>query len=92
MSRHRNVRNLDEDDYYDDDYYDDYYEEDYDEDEYYLEQQREKERKAKLEAEKKAKASSFAGKVRRFTPADALARAKKNAEGKKEGRRFANTI
>jgi hypothetical protein len=43
-------------------------------------------------AEKKAKASSFAGKVRRFTPADALARAKKNAEGKKEGRRFANTI
>ena len=57
MSRHRNIRNLDEDDYYDDDY-DDYYEEDYDdEDEYYLEQQREKERKAKLEAEKKAKAN-----------------------------------
>ena len=58
MSRHRNIRNLDQDDYYDDDYYDDdYYEEEYDEDEYYLEQQREKERKAKLEAEKKAKAN-----------------------------------
>lgn len=54
MSRHRNIRNLDEEDYYDDDAY---YEEDYDEDEYYLEQQREKERKAKLEAEKKAKAN-----------------------------------
>ena len=52
MSRHRNVRNLEEDDYYDDD--DDGY---YDEDEYYLEQQREKERKAKLEAAKKAKAN-----------------------------------
>lgn len=55
MSRHRNIRNLDEDDYYDDDY-DDYYE-DCDDDEYFLEQQREKERKAKLEAEKKAKAN-----------------------------------
>lgn len=52
MSRHRNIRNLDEDDYYDD------YDEDgeyYDEDDYYLEQQREKERKAKEDAEKKAK-------------------------------------
>ena len=49
MSRHRNIRNLDEDDYYDDDYYDE------DEDEYYLEQQREKERKQKVEAAKKAK-------------------------------------
>ena len=54
MSRHRNVRNLDEDDYYDEDY-DDYYDEDYDEDEYYLEQQREKERKQKADAAKKAK-------------------------------------
>lgn len=53
MSRHRNIRNLDEDDYYDDDYYDD--DEYYDEDEYYLEQQREKERKQKEEAAKKAK-------------------------------------
>ena len=52
MSRHRNVRNL-EDDYYDDDYYDD--DEYYDEDEYYLEQQREQERKKKEEAETKAK-------------------------------------
>ena len=49
MSRHRNIRNLDEDDYYDD------YDEDYDEDDYYLEQQREKERKQKEEAAKKAK-------------------------------------
>ncbi|KAL7546769.1 hypothetical protein ACHAWF_010103 [Thalassiosira exigua] len=47
MSRHRNIRNLDEDDYYDD-YYDD-------EDDYYLEQQREKERKQKEEAARKAK-------------------------------------
>ena len=56
MSRHRNIRNLDEDDYYDD-YDDDYYEDDeyYDEDEYYLEQQREQERKKKEEAERKAK-------------------------------------
>jgi len=53
MSRHRNIRNLDEDDYYDDDYYDD--DEYYDEDEYYLEQQREQERKKKEEAERKAK-------------------------------------
>lgn len=55
MSRHRNVRNLDEEDYYDDDdggYYDD---EDYDEDAYYLEQQREKERRQKEEAAKKVK-------------------------------------
>lgn len=50
MSRHRNVRNLDEDDYYDD-----YYDEDYDEEEYYLELQREKERKQKEAAAKKAK-------------------------------------
>ncbi|KAL7528501.1 hypothetical protein ACHAXR_004411 [Thalassiosira sp. AJA248-18] len=50
MSRHRNIRNLDEDDYYDD-----YYDEDYDEDEYFLEQQREKERKRKEDAAKKAK-------------------------------------
>lgn len=49
MSRHRNIRNLDEDDYYYDD--DEYY----DEDEYYLEQQREQERKKKEEAERKAK-------------------------------------
>lgn len=49
MSRHRNIRNLDEDDYYDD-YYDDE-----DEDEYYLEQQREKERKQKEEKAKKVK-------------------------------------
>ncbi|KAL7520349.1 hypothetical protein ACHAWX_005077 [Stephanocyclus meneghinianus] len=48
MSRHRNIRNLEEDDYYDDYDYDD-------EDDYYLEQQREKERKAKIEAERKAK-------------------------------------
>jgi len=49
MSRHRNMHNLDEDDYgYDDDYYYD------DDDEYYLEQQREKERKAKAAAAKKA--------------------------------------
>ena len=53
MSRHRNFRNLDEDDYYDDDYYDD--DEYYDEDEYYIEQQREQERKKKEEAERKAK-------------------------------------
>eukprot|EP00584_Thalassiosira_punctigera_P005859 CAMPEP_0172539188 /NCGR_PEP_ID=MMETSP1067-20121228/10449_1 /TAXON_ID=265564 ORGANISM="Thalassiosira punctigera, Strain Tpunct2005C2" /NCGR_SAMPLE_ID=MMETSP1067 /ASSEMBLY_ACC=CAM_ASM_000444 /LENGTH=291 /DNA_ID=CAMNT_0013324835 /DNA_START=115 /DNA_END=987 /DNA_ORIENTATION=- len=49
MSRHRNIRNLDEDDYYDD------YYEDEDEDEYYVEQQRERERKQKEEAAKKAK-------------------------------------
>ena len=71
MSRHRNIRNLDEDDYYDDDY-DDYYEEDYDEDEYYLEQQREKERKAKLEAEKKAKANQ-AKQLQQKKPAAATA-------------------
>jgi len=53
MSRHRNIRNLDEDDYYDDDYYDD--DEYYDEDEYYIEQQREQERKKKEEAERKAR-------------------------------------
>lgn len=53
MSRHRNFRNLDEDDYYDDDYYDD--DEYYDEDEYYIEQQREQERKKKEEAERNAK-------------------------------------
>lgn len=48
MSRHRNIRNLDEDDYYDDDYYED-------EDDYYMEQQKEKERKKKEAAAKKAK-------------------------------------
>jgi elongation factor 1 alpha-like protein len=53
MSRHRNVRNLEEEDYYDDDYYDD--DEYYDEDDYYIEQQREQERKKKEEAEKKAR-------------------------------------
>lgn len=70
MSRHRNVRNLDEDDYYDD------YDEDYDEDEYYLEQQREKERKAKLDVEKKAKANQ-AKQLQQKKPAPAQALAKK---------------
>mmetsp|Transcript_8772 Transcript_8772/g.20439 ORF Transcript_8772/g.20439 Transcript_8772/m.20439 type:complete len:620 (+) Transcript_8772:78-1937(+) len=62
MSRHRNLHNLDEDDYYDD-YDDGYYDEDgeyYDDDEYYAEQvKKEKERKAKEEAAKKAKANQI---------------------------------
>eukprot|EP00569_Conticribra_weissflogii_P012268 CAMPEP_0171380106 /NCGR_PEP_ID=MMETSP0879-20121228/28405_1 /TAXON_ID=67004 /ORGANISM="Thalassiosira weissflogii, Strain CCMP1336" /LENGTH=282 /DNA_ID=CAMNT_0011891097 /DNA_START=215 /DNA_END=1060 /DNA_ORIENTATION=- len=58
MSRHRNIRNLDEEDedYYDEDYDDGGY---YDDDDYYVEQQREKERKAKEEAAKKAKANQL---------------------------------
>ena len=57
MSRHRNIHNLTEDDYYDD-YYDedDYYEEDYynDDDEYYREQERlRKEEEAERERKKK---------------------------------------
>jgi elongation factor 1 alpha-like protein len=50
MSRHRNVRNLDEDDY------DDYYDEDEDDGAYYLQQQREKEKRQKEEAAKRVKA------------------------------------
>lgn len=51
MSRHRNVRNLDEDDY------DDYYDEDEDDGAYYLQQQREKEKRQKEEAAKRVKAN-----------------------------------
>ena len=52
MSRHRTIRNLDEDDYYDD--YDE------DDDDYYLEQQRlEKEKKQKEAAAKKIKANQL---------------------------------
>lgn len=51
MSRHRNVRNLDEDDY------DDYYDEDEDDGAYYLQQQRDKEKRQKEEAAKRVKAN-----------------------------------
>ncbi|KAL7430260.1 hypothetical protein ACHAXH_004266, partial [Discostella pseudostelligera] len=68
MSRHRNIRNIDEDDYYDDDdggYYDE--DEDYDEDAYYLEQQREKERRQKEEAAKKVKLNQLKQKQQQAT-------------------------
>jgi elongation factor 1 alpha-like protein len=51
MSRHRHVRNLDEDDY------DDNYDEDEDDGAYYLQQQREKEKRQKEEAAKRVKAN-----------------------------------
>jgi len=55
MSRHRNIRNISANDYYDDDdYYDDYYEED--DDEYYLEQERQ--RKAREAEQKRAQAKA----------------------------------